>query len=279
MVKIDLSDETNKRWLHPTGKPVQHNKAKPSKKEEAKEEAENKYNPSQARDDHGRWTDGGGGGGFSSGVSDVAGFKTASQQEKKRLDGIYKDAEKMVNAMKPDDALLEGKLKKIGEDLGLQTKKGPLKKPKRMVEKTFEEEPGFKVTDMKDVVRGTLVMQSLKQKEKVIERIRQDFEIDRVKDLGNITKPGYFDTKVNIKLPNSKMVGEVILMVPEMFNAKAKPTIYKESGHDLYDIERSRASTVAQQEEARAKAEKIYAVAKDRYLKRVDMNGTVQVDL
>lgn len=277
MVKIDLSDETNKTWLHPTGKPV----AKASKNSKSDvEEAENKYNPGQARDEKGRWVDGGGSGGsFSSGVSDVAGFKTASQQEKKRLDSIYKEAEAMANSMKPDDALLGDKLEKIGADLKLQTKKGPIKKPKRMTEKTFEEEPGFKVTDMKDVVRGTLVMQSLKQKEGVINRIRQDFEIDRVKDLGSITQPGYFDTKVNIKLPNSGHVGEIILMVPEMFNAKAKPTIYKESGHDLYDIERSRSSTLAQQEEARAKAEKIYAVAKDRYLQRVDMNGTVQVDL
>ncbi len=277
MVKIDLSDETNKKWLHPTGKAVA-NASKSSTK--ATEEAENKYNPSQARDDKGRWVDGGGSGGsFSAGVSDVAGFKKASKQEKKRLDAIYKQAEAMANSMKPDDALLGDKLEKIGDDLGLQTKKGPIKKPKRMTEKTFEEEPGFKVTDMKDVVRGTLVMQSLKQKEKVIERIRQDFEIDRVKDLGSITQPGYFDTKVNIKLPNSGHVGEIILIVPEMLNAKMKPTVYKESGHDLYDIERSMASTSAQQEEARAKAEKIYAVAKDRYLKRVDLNGTVQVDL
>ena len=243
------------------------------------EEALNKYNPSQPRDSEGKWTSMGGGGGFSAGVSDVAGFKTASQQEKKRLDSIYKEAEAMVNSMKPDDELLKGKLAEIGRDLGMQTKKGPLKKPKRMVEKTFEEEAGFRVTDMKDVVRGTLVMQSLKQQDKVIERIRQDFDIDRIKNLGNITEPGYFDTKVNIRLPNSQRTGEIILLVPEMFNAKAKPTIYKESGHDLYDIERNRTSTVAQQEEARAKAAKVYQVAKDDYLRRVDLNGTMQVDL
>ena len=243
------------------------------------QEALNKYNPNQPRDKDGQWTSMGGGGGFSAGVSDVAGFKTASQQEKKRIDGIYKEAEAMVKAMEPDDAVLQEKLSAIGKDLGLQTKKGPIKKPKRMTEKTFEEEAGFKVTDMKDVIRGTLVMQSLKQKEKVIERIRQDFEIARVKDLGNITQPGYFDTKVNIKLPNSGLTGEIILIVPEMFNAKAKPTVYKESGHDLYDIERSRSSTMAQQEEARAKAERVYAVAKERYLSRVDLNGTMEVDL
>lgn len=241
---------------------------------------DNKFNPSQPRDKDGQWTSmGGGSGGFSAGVDEVAGFKTASQQEKKRLDSIYKEAEAMVNSMKPDDELLKGKLAEIGRDLGMQTKKGPLKKPKRMVEKTFEEEAGFRVTDMKDVVRGTLVMQSLKQQEKVIERIRQDFDIDRIKNLGNITEPGYFDTKVNIRLPNSQRTGEIILLVPEMFNAKAKPTIYQQSGHDLYDIERNRTSTVAQQEEARAKAAKVYQVAKDDYLRRVDLNGTMQVDL
>lgn len=55
--EIDLStDPLQRTWLHPEKRPVQRPRPRP----EANEEAENAYNPGQARDSEGKWTDGGG---------------------------------------------------------------------------------------------------------------------------------------------------------------------------------------------------------------------------
>lgn len=209
-------------------------------------------------------------------------LKQREETEKKRLAVLRKEAEEMVNAMKPDDEYLNTRLKELEKDLAdlnVQTKKGPIKKPDRMVEKTFEEPEGFKMSEMKDVVRGTLIMQSLEDKEAIIKRIEKDFKIARVKDLGSIDGDGYFDTKVNIELPSSGYVGEIILLVPEMYNSKAKPTVYKETGHDLYDIIRDRKSSPQAIREATDKSTKIYAAAKKDYIARVKSEKILKVDL
>lgn len=255
-VTIDLSDKTNKKWLHPTGKPV--------KKFNSKEE--NKFNPSQPRDDFGRWLGEGGVGGGS-------GFTTARSAGGDKRQRIENQAKDMVDKMTPDNEYLGEKLPGIGKDLGLQVARGPIKKPARMVDKTIEE-LGGDVYAMKDVVRGTMILQNTTDKNRAIERIKQDFEIARIKDLN---AGGYSDTKVNIKMPHSGLVGEIILITPEMYNAKAKPTLYKESGHQLYDTIRSSSSSPKDVELAATKTEKIYAAATTKYEARVREGGTMDI--
>lgn len=177
---------------------------------------------------------------------------------------IRKNAERMVREMQPDDDYLASKIDAIGKDLGLSAKKGPIKKPDRMTEKAIEEERG-QIFNMKDVVRATVVVDNYSQIQDVVNRIGQDFEVERVKELST---GGYRDVKVNVTMPNSKRTGEFIVIAPEFYNAKAKPTIYSQSGHDFYKIIRGKDTTAAAKADAIAKGQKIYDQAEREYLER-----------
>ena len=166
--------------------------------------------------------------------------------------------------MQPDDDYLASKIDGIGKDLGLTAKKGPIKKADRMTEKAVQEERG-QIFNMKDVVRATVVVNDYAQIQSVVSRIGQDFEIERVKELN---AGGYRDVKVNVTMPNSKRTGEFIVIAPEFYNAKAKPTLYDQSGHDFYKIIRGKDTTAAAKADAISKTEKIYAQAERDYLDR-----------
>lgn len=229
---------------------------------------ENKFNPSQARDAYGRWA---GTAGYGSPITFTKASSAKLSDQRAR---VTKEAEAMVKAMTPDDAYLGEKIKGIAKDLNIQAVKGPIKKAKRMVPKAIEE-LGGNVYDMKDVVRGTVVMQNYADKQKIIDRISKDFEIARIKDLD---ANGYKDTKVNIVLPHSKLVGELILITPELLNAKMKPTLYKESGHDLYDVIRDSGQSAKAISDAGTKSEKIYVAAVAKYDSRVATGGKLELD-
>lgn len=237
-----------------------------------KELAEN-YNPSQPRDDSGRWS-GGGGSGASSASSAKGGDTVPVAQGRSEKD-VRADAEFMVEAMKPDDEYLASKIGAIGSDLGLTAKKGPLKEVDRITQKAIEEEGGD-VFGMKDVVRATVIVNNYSEMQNVVSRIGQDFEIVRVKEL---SAGGYRDVKVNIALPNSGFAGEVIVIAPEFYNAKANPTLFKESGHDFYKIIRSAKTTKQSKQIAIEKSELIYGEAEKQYLLRTASNKTLTVDL
>lgn len=192
---------------------------------------------------------------------DVVAADSFSEAEKKQ---IRQNAERMVREMKPDDDYLASKIDAIGKDLGLLAKKGPIKEADRMTEKAIEEERG-KVFNMKDVVRATIVVDDYSQIQGAVSRIGQDFEVERVKELN---AAGYRDVKVNVTMPNSKRTGEFIVIAPEFYTAKAKPTIYDQSGHDFYKIIRGKDTTEAAKLDAIDKSEKIYAQAESDYLAR-----------
>lgn len=123
------------------------------------------------------------------------------------------------------------KLKAIGDGLGAEVKLAGIKGGDRLLEKHVRENKSDP-TEMKDLVRGSLVVKSLDDVGPALEAIGKNFKIARVKD--RFAKPmatGYSDMLINVELPGG-ILGEVQIHVPEMLAAKG------ELGHALYDIER-----------------------------------------
>lgn len=125
----------------------------------------------------------------------------------------------------------DAKLKAIGEKIGARVMLAGIKGGERLLEKHIREN-GNNPAEMKDLVRGSLVVNSLDEVRGALAAIGQNFTIARKKD--RFAKPlntGYSDMLINIKLPGG-ILGEVQIHIPEMLATKG------ELGHALYDIER-----------------------------------------
>jgi len=121
-------------------------------------------------------------------------------------------------------------------------KLAPVKGMKRAAEKLTIDEK-FNVDNMKDLLRSTIVVDSYDDAPAVVDEIRKDFEILRVKnrtgvemqggDVDNkgFLPSGYGDVLINVRTPNGTLA-EIQINVPEMLAAK------DEEGHSLYEIER-----------------------------------------
>jgi hypothetical protein len=135
------------------------------------------------------------------------------------------------------------KILDIGERTGaLGQMLAPLKKIKRAAEKLAVEEK-FNVDNIKDLLRSTIVVDSYADAPAVVDEIRKEFEVLRVKNRTDIEMAGddvdnkgflpsgYGDVLINVRMPNGTMA-EIQVNVPEMLAAKG------EEGHSLYEIER-----------------------------------------
>lgn len=133
-----------------------------------------------------------------------------------------------AHAAKPD---YDGKMKAIGEKLGAEVKLAGIKTGDRLLEKHIREN-GSNPAEMKDLVRGSLIVKSLDDVGPALQAIGRDFKVARVKD--RFAKPmdtGYSDILINVELPGG-ILGEVQIHVPEMLASK------NELGHALYNVER-----------------------------------------
>lgn len=135
------------------------------------------------------------------------------------------------------------KILDIGERTGaLGQMLAPLKGIKRAAEKLAVEEK-FNVDNIKDLLRSTIVVDSYADAPAVVDEIRKEFEVVRVKNRTDIEMAGddvdnkgflpsgYGDVLINVRTPNGTMA-EIQVNVPEMLAAKG------EEGHSLYEIER-----------------------------------------
>lgn len=133
-----------------------------------------------------------------------------------------------AHAAKPD---YDAKLKAIGEKLGAKVKVAGIKGGDRLLEKHVREN-GSNPAEMKDLVRGSLIVQSLDDVAPALEALGKDFKIARVKDrFAAPMASGYSDMLINVELPGG-ILGEVQIHIPEMIATKG------ELGHALYDISR-----------------------------------------
>lgn len=131
-------------------------------------------------------------------------------------------------AAKPDfDAKMEG----IGKAIGSKVKLAKIKGGDRLLEKHVRDNEGDP-SKMKDLVRGSLVVNSLDDVGPALAEIEKHFDVSRVNDrFAKPTNAGYSDVLINVNLPGG-IQGELQIHVPEMLAAKS------ELGHALYNIER-----------------------------------------
>jgi hypothetical protein len=135
------------------------------------------------------------------------------------------------------------KILDIGERTGaLGQMLAPIKGIKRAAEKLAVEEK-FNVDNIKDLLRSTIVVDSYADAPAVVDEIRKEFEVVRVKNRTDIEmagndvdnkgflSSGYGDVLINVRTPNGT-IAEIQINVPEMLAAKG------EEGHELYEIER-----------------------------------------
>jgi ppGpp synthetase/RelA/SpoT-type nucleotidyltranferase len=127
-------------------------------------------------------------------------------------------------------------LRAAAAEVGGTAKTAGVKAEKRTIEKLHQEEEitGREATpdDIKDLVRGSIVVQSEEDIPSAIQEVRDRFNVIRVKD--RFSEPlasGYRDVLINVRLPNGS-VGEVQIHIPAMLAAK-------ELGHLLYQVERA----------------------------------------
>lgn len=213
-----------------------------------------KYSPDQPRDERGRWTDGGGGGGGGSAppelsVKDVipkdvreAAAKLLAENAGQQADvsasltDEQKDAaaKQLAGAIKSahaDKPAFDTRLRELANDVNGTAKTAPVKGGSRLLEKHVLENASDP-NQMRDLVRGSIIVNSPEDAARVLDHIKNEYTVTRVKDrFANPMATGYRDMLINVRLP-SGIDGEIQVHVPEMIAAK-------ELGHSVYNIERS----------------------------------------
>lgn len=200
-------------------------------------------------------------------IRDELGLTPLKQAEavtmKPDLSGMYEQA----RAVKP---VFDNRLMEIADSLGAQLKLANLKGVDRAVSK-IEADYGGDATQIKDLVRGTVVVKSLQDVERAIAELRNKFEVLDAGFRNSLTGPvmaptGYRDVKMNVRIDGH--IAEVQVNLAEMIAAKSE-------AHKLYEqdaaIERQikaegREATpheVATAESLRQQQRAIYAAAWD----------------
>ena len=185
-------------------------------------------------------------------VTEVA----ASTQPVKSLDELYERAraeEPAFRKMVEDIAEVTGSKPKFGE------KDGSILKTRESSERKLRDELGGDFTKLRDVLRGTVVGDSVEKTRDAAATFvaKQGDNVLRVKDRHvGPTSSGYRDILVNFRTPGG-LVAEL------QFNSKAMTAAKEGQGHKLYDAIRGGAlagkSFDELQEAARAIYEKAYA--------------------
>ncbi len=115
----------------------------------------------------------------------------------------------------------------ITEGSGIRASMGPTKSAKRIVEKTVLENDGD-LGQLKDIVRASVAVDTLDDVRPLLQAIKRNFDVIRVKDRFANPMMGYRDILLNFRSPNGT-IGEIQIHVKPML--KAKETV----GHRLYE--------------------------------------------
>jgi HK97 family phage portal protein len=203
-----------------------------------------KNNPNH--DESGRFASGPGVKG--SGVEQATSVKRSwiASSPLRSLTDVYKGAE--GNKLRLDAAGAA-----VAAETGAKLKTAPIKKIERAMEKVAA---GRKPGGVNDIVRQTFHVASPAIADAVVKGLAKYFPI--VDEGYKTTNAGYFDRAVNVKFPNGQ-IGEVLIMPPEMANAKSEG-----GGHKLYSGERSLPAGHPLRETLLAASRELYARANQR---------------
>jgi hypothetical protein len=163
-----------------------------------------------------------------------------SGADRVRAEGLLRPRMKLAEEAKLE---YDQKILDIAERTGsIGQMLAPLKGIKRAAEKLAIEEK-FNVDNIKDLLRSTIVVDSYEDAPAVVDEIRKEFDVLRIKNRTDVQMQGdgvesvgflpsgYGDVLINVRMPNGT-VAEIQVNVPEMLAAKG------EEGHKLYEIER-----------------------------------------
>ncbi len=188
------------------------------------------FNPDQDRDDHGRWSAGAGGG---PAELDREHLSRLTPEAGAKLTAMYREADKLKPAF---DEQMGEIAKAVGGRAKLPSK---LKGSDRATEKIASDYAGD-ASQIKDLLRGTIVVDSVASAQGALERIRGKFEVlptgfRNTLDPKAPTKDGYRDIKMNVRVGG--ITAEIQINVPQMLAAKS-------ANHGLYEQQRSIAGKI-----------------------------------
>lgn len=145
------------------------------------------------------------------------------QQPSSNLDDLYLVSEKALNE-------LHGILKGVTERHDSDFVNAPIKSRER-AEKKIKHEFNGNVSMITDIVRDSIVADSIKDVVDIFDDLSQEVEIVRVKNRFNSpTKSGYRDISTLVRLPKTGMVAEVQIHLREIAKVKSG------AEHDVYEI-------------------------------------------
>jgi hypothetical protein len=176
----------------------------------------------------------------------IAQYKKAEPPDplttKQRADGEQL-LEPMFEAARRNKDAFDATLDRIGESVNGFAKKVGIKKSYRAVTKLVLENKGL-TAKMKDLLRGTIVVNSLEDVQNAIDEIGKVYKFNRIKNRlsssvtnaknrtvkGKPLSTGYQDVLTNVVLPDGT-IAEIQISTPEMVAAKSL-------GHQIFSFER-----------------------------------------
>ena len=108
-----------------------------------------------------------------------------------------------------------------------------IKTKERVIEKALNEYNG-NVNKVKDIVRNTIILLDNKDKENIIQKLQDNFDVDSVKEQTKDKYLGYSGTIINVRI-NGKLIAEIQLNTPQMIFAKHDTDAETILGKDLYN--------------------------------------------
>jgi hypothetical protein len=166
---------------------------------------------------------------------------SVSPQDRLRAEILLKPRMEAAEQVKPE---YDQKILNIAARTGATGQMlAPIKGIKRAAEKLALEE-NYQVDNIKDLLRSTIVVDSYAEAPAIIDEIRKEFDVVRIKDRAGAGVTGdkveasdrqkfggYADVLINIRMPNGT-VGEIQINTPAMLAAKDG------QGHKLYEAAR-----------------------------------------
>ncbi|MDO8775679.1 MAG: RelA/SpoT domain-containing protein [Burkholderiaceae bacterium] len=158
-----------------------------------------------------------------------------------------------AGAVKP---VFDGRLMEVADRLGAQLKLAKLKGPDRAAAK-IASDYGGDPTQIKDLVRGTVVVKSLQDVEQAIAELRNKFEVLETGFRNSLTDAtvspnGYRDVKMNVRIDGH--TAEVQVNLAEMMAAK-------HDAHPLYEQQSALARKISDEQRLPTQAERNEAEA------------------
>jgi hypothetical protein len=218
------------------------------------------FDPSEPRDDHGKWTDGGGDdgdgvAGYSPGVRGRGDVEVRARRDEWVKASPIKNIDHVVKAAPIAQAAFAEAGRKIAADMGIEFKDpGPKTSSAKGIERTAQKiaERGGLAARVTDTARGAFILTKPEQADEVIRKLAQTHEV-LAEPWRTIPESHYTDRALLFRDRQTGLIGEVQITEPKMAAAK-------KIGHPLYEKARSLPDDDAHKAERESLAAQMRAV-------------------